>query len=168
MNQESRIKNQERLMIPSRGFTLIELTVVFAVIGILGAIAITAFFDYSRTLKLQTAANDLTLTLNVAKQNSLSQLKDHPSCTVAVVLNGYKVRINNSTTYDLDVVCGGADFNISTKSLPANITFSSPTPASFFFPVLKGGVTITGSPTITLTGFGKTKSVTVTNAGVIK
>lgn len=168
MNQESRIKNQERLMIPSRGFTLIELTVVFAVIGILGAIAITAFFDYSRTLKLQTAANDLTLTLNVAKQNSLSQLKDPLLCADPNVLNGYKVVITNSTTYNLNMVCSETDINISTKSLPANITFSSPTPASFFFPVLKGGVTITGSPTITLTGFGQTRSITVTNAGVIR
>lgn len=151
-----------------KGFTLIELAVVMAVIGILGAIGVTAFVDYSRTQTLQTAANDLTLTLNVAKQNSLSQLKNLSLCASASTLNGYKVVITNSTTYNLNMVCSGTDINISTKSLPANITFSSATPASFFFPVLKGGVTIAGSPTITLTGFGKTKSVTVTNAGIIK
>lgn len=151
-----------------KGFTLLELIIVTAIIGIMAAIGSNTFSSYSRTAKLNAAANDLTLTLNVAKQNSLSQVKNSSLCASTDILNGYKVVIINSTTYNLNMVCSGIDINISTKSLPANITFSSPTPASFFFPVLKGGATITGSPTITLTGFGQTKSVTVTNAGVIK
>lgn len=152
------------------GFTLVELIIVTAVIGILSAIGSAGFIDYSSTAKLNAAANELVTTLNVAKSNSLSQVKDPLKCPLpSDILNGYIVRIVNSTRYDLLVRCGGTDRlpAIATKTLPANITFSSPI-ASFLFPVLKTGAIITGSGTITITGFGKTKTVTVDSAGNIR
>ncbi len=154
----------------SQGFTLIELLVVVVVAGILTSIATASFFEYYRTQILQAATNDLRGTLNVAKSNSLSQLKCASS-----TLDGYKVRINDSTTYTLYVVCSGTDVPMNTKTLPQNITFISPTPATFFFAVLTGRVVFTvggfeflGPQTIILRGYGKTRNITVSNTGVIQ
>jgi len=148
------------------GFTLIELVIVTALVGIMVAIGTAGLVDYTRTAELNAAVNELKTTLNVAKSNALSQVKDPTLCPDTDVLNGYKVTINNSTTYDLFVQCGGIDYVIKTKSLPANIIFSSITPASFFFPVLTGGVI--GSGTVTLSGYAKTKSVIIDAGGVIR
>jgi prepilin-type N-terminal cleavage/methylation domain-containing protein len=149
------------------GFTLIEVIIVIAVIGILSAVAAIGLLDYSRNSKLNAAANDLITILNVSKSNSFSQVKDNALCATTDVLNGYKVVINNSTTYDLYVVCGGVDHKtMKTKNLAQNLIFSSPTPASFFFPVLKGKVI--GFGVVRLSGFGKTKTVSVDAEGVIR
>ena len=148
-----------------QGFTLIELIIVTALIGILSAVGTAGLVDYTRTARLNAAANELVTTLNTAKSNSLSQLKSNPLCVGA--LDGYKVVITNTKTYDLYVVCGGADFPVmSTKSLPDNITFSGATSASLLFSVLTGKVV--GPGTIVLSGFGKTRVVTVDPIGVIK
>src|SRR3989344_3199360 len=132
-----------------KGFTLIELIIVISVIGILSAIGTVGFIDYSSTAKLNTAASDLATLLNVAKSNSLSQLKDEAVCA-GTVLNGYKVRIVPSTdSYTLSVRCGNTDHNIVTKTLsdPSNMSFTS-VPSTFLFPILKIGAIITGSGTI--------------------
>lgn len=148
------------------GFTLIELIVVTVLIGILSAVGTAGLIDYTRTAKLNAAANELATTLNTAKSNALSQVKDPTLCAEPNVLNGYKVVIINSTTYNLNMVCSETDINIGTKSLPDNITFTSSTPASFLFPVLTGGVI--GAGTVQLSGFGQTKTVIVDSAGNIR
>lgn len=155
---------------------MIELLVVIIVIGILTSISTVSFFDFHHTQILQSATNDVAATLNVAKSNSVSQLKSSPFClSIGVVLNGYKVAINNSTTYSLQAVCSGIDVPLGTKTLPQNITFTSATPATFLFTVLTGevifttgGVGVPGPQTITLSGFGKTRNIAVSSTGVIQ
>lgn len=173
MNQESRIKERLKtiirnslFMIPSRGFTLIELVIVTAVIGIISAIGTAGLVDYTRTAKLNAAANELVTTLHVAKSNALSQVKDPTLCTSLQPLEGYKVVFNTCTTYDLYVRCGGADLQVgNTKILPDNMMFSGLIPAPVFFSILKGGVV--GSGTIITAGYGKTRCITVSPQGVI-
>lgn len=151
----------------AEGFTLIELLLTISIIGILLAVGTGGFIDYTRTARLNAAANDLVTMLNLAKSNSISQLKYETLCT-GFVLDGYKVSINViMKTYDLRVRCGGIDRSpaIVTKTLPNDIIFVS-APPSFLFPVLKGGVI--GSGTITINGFGKTKTVIVDTAGNIR
>lgn len=147
------------------GFTLIELIVVVALIGIMTAIGSNTFLSYSRTQKLQTAANDLVTIFNVAKSNSLSQVKNPTLCLATDVLSGYRVVISNSTCYSLYAVCGG-DKVVSSKFLPGGITISSGTPTSFFFPILTGGVSGSGGTTA-IAGYGQTRCVKVDSAGLI-
>lgn len=151
------------------GFTLIELIIVIAVIGVLSAIGSVGFVDYSNTAKLNAAANELATVLNVAKSNSLSQLKDEAVC-LGTELNGYKVIIINPNRYRLLVRCGNADKlpPIAEKTLPLNITFTNVVPSIILFPVLRTGAVISGPGTITISGFGKTKTVTVDTAGNIR
>ena len=149
-----------------KGVTLIELVVVTAIIAILSAVSTVGLIGYTRTARLNSAANELITTLNVAKSNALSQVKNSALCISTDVLDGYRVRINTDKLYDLRMVCASGDKIITTKTLPDNITFTSPTPVNFLFPVIKGGVV--GSGTVNVSGFGKTKTVTVDSAGNIR
>lgn len=184
---ESRIKNQESrekglsllsiirdscVMIPSRGFTLIELLIVIVVISVLSSMATASFYDYQQSQSLRAAVEDVIVILNTAKSNTLSQVKNPSLCAPTDILSGYKVIINNSTTYQLNILCGAVDTPImNPKTLPPDITFPSPPmilPSSFLFTVLTGGVVVVGSPTITLSGYGKTRNISVSSTGVIR
>ena len=157
-----------------QGFTLLELVIVMAVIGILASLGVVSFVKYSNSQALSAAASDLANTLNVAKARSLSQVK--PSACNSI--DGYEVRIcgllgstciSPSVSFELDVKCGGSVVapSITTKKLPTDINFDvTTTSKSFFFPVLTGGVI--GSGTVVLSGYGRTKNVTVSLSGDIQ
>lgn len=153
----------------NRGFTLLELIIVFTVIAILSTIGIASFVDYSRAQSLQSAASNLASTLNSAKSRANSQVK--PSqCSGS--LNGYQIDILSITTYSFSVICPEAHL-IETKTLPdnGNIKFNlnvgQTTTLSIFFPIITGSVR--GAGNIVLTGYdNQTKTVTVDNAGNVK
>lgn len=149
------------------GFTLIELSVVISILSILTTLGIASFVNYSRSQALQTAVSDLTTSLNLAKSRALSQVK--PEQCSAQSLDGYKIVVSsNSGSYDLDAVCAGNTYKIQTTVFDKNISVSSEgtTSTSFFFPVISGPVTGFGS--IVLTGFGKSKTITVDQVGVVR
>lgn len=155
----------------NKGFTLIELIVVFSVMAVLSVAGIASFSSYSRTQVLQQAANDLVNTLNTAKVRAASQTK--PSqCLSASVLQGYSVTLNIAArTYSLNVICSGASTVLSTSVLPVNVAFNlatgtpptTTTGVTYF--VLTGGVN--GSGNIVLSSFGLTKTVVVSSVGNI-
>ena len=148
-----------------RGFTIIEIIVVFAVIAVLSTIGVASFVNYNRIQTLQTAAADFTSTLNLAKSRSLSQVK--PAECASQVLDGYRVNISlSSNSYTLETICSGFSYRIQSRNLPQNVTFQSSQPTSFFFPVIAGGVS--GAGTVVLSSFGQTKSITVDEIGGIK
>ncbi len=142
-----------------RGFTLLELVIVFSIISVLSIIGIAAFVNYGRIQALQAAATQLSSTLSLAKSRAISQTK--PTQCSNQILNGYKVVISTTNnSYELDVVCSNFTYAIQSFNLPKNITFDAEktTSTSFFFPVIvdgvKGGI-------IYLNGYGNTKDITV-------
>lgn len=174
MNYETEIKKK------FRGFTLIELLVVISITGIVGSVSIISFSNYNRSQILQTAANELATTLNLAKSRAQSQLKP---CSDTDVLKGYKVSINTSgaddNKYKMDAICwdgvlpdpgtcGGSIVHNSVplKPLPPDITFTSSTFANYCFPTLIGGVQQAGE--IILSGYGQTKRVIIDSVGGIR
>lgn len=157
----------------SRGFTLIELIVVFSVIAIISTIGVAAFVGYSRTQTLNQAAIDLATNLNTAKSRASSQIKPSAQCTSATVLNGYSVTVNTSArTYSLNVVCSGITFALTTTTLPTGISFNSgsatppTTTTNVFFAILTS--TVTGTGNIVLAGYSQTKVITIDSLGVIQ
>lgn len=172
---KTKFNNSTIQQLNNRGFTLLELIIVFTVIAILSTVGITSFVSYSRSQSLQSAASDLASTLDSAKSQANSQVK--PSqCSADQALDGYKVVIddpslNPSTKYSLYVVCGQSQL-VKTATLPDNgkIKFildpGQTTTLSVFFPIIKGGVQ--GAGNITLTGYNQSRCVNVSSGGVIK
>ena len=163
-----------------KGFTLIELIVVFSVIAIISTIGVAAFVGYSKTQTLNQAAYDLSTTLNTAKSKASSQVKPSVSqCNGSNVLNGYSVTLNliaNPNSYSLVVVCSGGPSTISTTPLPPGTAFNNgsgtpPTtipgsPPTVFFPIFTSAVTGTGN--IVISGFSQTKTISINSSGVIQ
>lgn len=173
MNYESRIKKIKGRVLrlihyslfmihKSAGFTLIELMVVLSVTAVLSVLGIVGFRAYSESQILQSSANDLLSTLNLARSRALSQVKTGDQCSSADnVLASYKVIITPSN-YSLTVNCGsGLSDEIYNKKLPDGVSFGAD--ASFTFPILTGGVQPAGC--ITLSGYGKTRVITVNSVG---
>ena len=147
-----------------KGFTLIELIVVISVAAILSVIGIAAFVSYNQTQSLNTAAADIASMFSLAKSRAASQAK--PSACSSQTLSGYQILIViDDKTYELNAICPPVTSLILRNTLPNPITFSSADPTTYFFPVLIGGLSASGTRTIVLSGFGKTKTITVDSLG---
>lgn len=144
-----------------KGFTLIELIVVFSVVGLISVLGIASFVEYSRTQAVATAAAEVETVLQTARSRATSQIK--PSSCEDKQLEGYQVVVTSTTAYELQVVCNGIDYTVDARTLGENLSFSSlPT---FYFHILSAGVS--GAGVLEIDGYGKTKSITVTTTGSI-
>ena len=152
-----------------KGFTLIELMVVISITAILGALGIAGFSSYSQAQVIQTATNEVTTMLNLAKSRSQSQIKLGSACDSDLkILKGYSVDISgNSYTLTSHCLIGMSELTsiIQSKTLPRNVSFTSSTSPSFFFPVQKGGVEPAGQ--IVIASGGNTKTISMDSLGGI-
>lgn len=153
-----------------KGFTLVELVIVFSVIALLSIVGIASFVSFTQRQVLGNAVSDLRTTLNVARMYTLSQYND--SCTNSQQLGGYVVVVccnpsNNQTPmsncpaigcsgsydYELYESCvhtdGSITYNVvkgQQKNFPKAITVSSQTSArTFQFTPISGKVTFGGA-----------------------
>jgi len=159
----------------SKGFTLLELIIVFTVIAILSSIGIASFVGYSRSQTVQTAAYDLQNTLSLAKSKAMSQVKPTVCASTAALL-GYRVDLDTGNgTYKILVICSDGQFNPlsgnNETTLPTAVSFDTNKTDTFsvFFPVITSGVI--GSGEIVLKGFSDEKYsrwLCITANGVVK
>jgi prepilin-type N-terminal cleavage/methylation domain-containing protein len=169
-------------MFNKKGFTLIELVVVFTVIAILSTIGTVSLVSYSLVQALNQVTSDLLQTLNTAKSLSASQLKSLSKngktlqCLDSQTLGGYGVRINTTQNYyALYIQCVANSVSVQNTSsewqtsLSSNgdIVFDSATNiADVFFPILSGGIITKGSgnaDTIAIKSYGQTKKISLKN-----
>ncbi len=165
----------------SAGFTLIELSIVISILVVLTTAGLAAFVNFSRSQSLQTAAYDLSTTLNLAKSRAFSQVKPDQGYDnsgmlivepcVSQPLDGYKVLIHKaSSSYELVAVCSGENFYIQSRvNFPTNVTVSSDTTSlSFFFPVISGGVVGSGKVVLSLSDSSQERTIIVDSNGIVR
>jgi prepilin-type N-terminal cleavage/methylation domain-containing protein len=146
----------------SRGFTMIEMLVVFALIGFLTVTGLNAFFSYSQNQDYKTAISDVTYTLNFLRSRAISQAKP-PICGTSP-LDGYEFRYANlGKTYTTYVRCGGVYHLLETKSLPTNVSFGASTIT--FFKITTG--TTDAVRNIPISGDGKNNTIRIETTGVV-
>lgn len=106
-------------LIPKRptqnlGFTLLELLVVFSVVGVLAGSGFASFVSYSKKQALDLAAADIKTGIDQAKFNAISRVKPTVSpCSTSTTLNKYRIRICSSgvacdsadNLYEIDAAC---------------------------------------------------------------
>lgn len=149
----------------SKGFTLIELMVVLSVTAFLGTLGIAGFITYNQIQILQSASSDVVTVLNLAKSRAQSQVKLSALCSSSETLDGYRVEILAPKNYTLYLHCSGNDRKVEeeAKVLARDVKFDSN--VSFFFPLQSGGVQVPGTITITHSGNGRSKTITVNSLG---
>lgn len=147
-----------------RGFTLVELLVVFTLIGLLTIGGVTSFFSYSRDQSFRISISEVSHILNVAKTRAISQVK--PSQCGLQALRGYEVLFTvPGSDYQLRALCNSTYYLIQSRKLPANISFQSGSATSVFFAV-STGIT-TQQRTVTISNSTMSKIITIGTTGNI-
>jgi type II secretory pathway pseudopilin PulG len=146
------------------GFSLLELLVVFSLIGILTISGMASFFSFNRNQTFNVSVENVEQTLVLARSRAISQVK--PSVCGTNKLRGYQVSLAGQI-YRLRVACAPSNgtYIIQSYNLPSNVAFA---PGTIFvnFAISTGAVT--PSPqNIVIQGYGKTKTVTVDGTGSI-
>lgn len=166
-----------------KGFTLIELIVVFSITTILSTIGVASFVSYSRQEAVTTGTAELKTMLNRAKSLTLSQVKPN-QCSSTQQFNGYKVLVCCSSgnlcpqpcqlsgSYELQVVCANNPVAIDMRNLPKQVTvdtgLSNTTSRSFWFQPITAAVIGAGKIMINGVGYNKTQTLTVSSTGIIQ
>lgn len=162
MNNKFKFKNLKR------GFTLIELMIAISIAAILGSLGIAGFSSFNQAQVLQTSTSEVMTMLNLAKSRAQSQIKPSALCPSSSILGGYVVKIVSDKDYALFLRCSDSDVivNEQNKSLQSGLVFASSVPASFFFPIQKGGVETEGNIVICSLQ-GRARTITLNSLGVV-
>lgn len=111
------------------GFTLLELTIVFGVLGVLTAIGFNSFTSYSRRQVLDQSATQVRSALEASRFNALSKVKPQV-CDPAFPISGYEFELCNGNPscegdYEVRALCTpvtGKSTTILTSVLPSAVS----------------------------------------------
>lgn len=178
------IRTIRKNLVSVYGYTLIEILVGLAIIGLLFSFGFVSFRDYSRRQALAGAVKEVQGDLRLAQEDALTGLKpDDINCNYNPVtlggrfLNGYGFRVvsqSNPAEYKIIASCSGGNAANPTKdvTLSSGITISVPSPNPILFKVLGQGTNIPGGTpatiTLSLTGLTDTATITIGSGGEIQ
>jgi len=140
-----------------RGFSLIELIIVIAILGIMGTIAASTFQSYVNNSNLRTAARDMASDMANTKQRAVSEGLTY-RITISTGGNSYTItRVNaDGTTTDMATklpTVFGANLTINSTNYTSNmITFQPRGTTSAGSVVLRNSRNSTATITSNTTG----------------
>lgn len=144
-----------------RGYTLIELIVVIAIVGLMVGASIAGFNTLNQRQTVGNGGRELTSVMRIAQQRALAGTKP-AGCTQ---LTGYRVNGTiNTSDYTLSAVCTNTTVVISSYKLPSGVTFVT-TIATLFTVQTGGAGGSIGDIAVRSTAF--TYTLTVSSAGDI-
>ncbi|KKU04148.1 MAG: type II secretory pathway protein LspH [Candidatus Woesebacteria bacterium GW2011_GWC2_47_16] len=152
-------------------YTLIEILVALTIIGLIFGIGYVNFRDFARRQALSGTARSVMGDLRLAQEQALAGNKPASVfCDPPNRLNGYNMRVNSASTYQIEAACSGGNVVSKSVTMPANISISTPSPNPILFKILGEGTNLSADATITLTqaGTSNTRGITVTQGGEIK
>lgn len=127
-----KLRNFKKLLKNSPGFTILELVVVFAVIGVISSVGFAAFSSYSNKQTMDQTALNLRSGINQAKFNAISQVKPESGCGT---LDKYEIRIctsnNNCATstnlYETYAMCSSPPLSplVASAKRPTNVNVTT-------------------------------------------
>lgn len=176
-NLKFQISNSTR----QRGYTLVEILIGMTILSFLFIGGYTAYREFVRRQILTTAAEELKVNLNSARQKALGAERPDPEECFTNFL-GYMV-VFDAISYTISPDCDAPNGDpgllspfVKIVNLPAVVSISLPvsntaSPNKILFKALGGGTDAVGAGaivTLSHTQSGNYKAITVTPAGVIK
>jgi Tfp pilus assembly protein FimT len=154
----------------SRGFTIVELVVIFAIIAILTGIATLSFPKWRDNMKLKATARDVVSHFQFARLEAAKRNSNWP--VLVQIVAGGPGTVGCTVFVDNGQGGGTADDSIPNGSetlreleLPARVSITGTTLSPFAFN--NRGIPTLGGGTITLTNGDRTYNVVVSAAGAI-
>lgn len=172
INHDARcmIKDEEGSIVKNDGFSLVELLIVVAIIGIIMGIASLSMVDMSRTAKL-----------NESRDMLLADIEDVKLKSIAGVPQGIYVAAANSPSYQVvRLTDANSNFkrdaaegytSLSTVTMPSGMTITKNDGTELWFDrkgIPKDSGWTPGNCTFTLTKDGVTRTITISEGGRIK
>lgn len=149
---------QDRRRGASRGFTLVELIVVIAIIGILAGVALPFLLSYYQTSKVRAAAQTMTTFLNQGRQLAI---RTNQNVCVHITPTAMHYHLGSCTG---PTWVGPGSDAVGNVNAPAAITLTTTADPVFNY---VGAATPQATYTVTSVPDGHTLSVLVTTAGRI-
>lgn len=158
-----------------KGFTLLELLLVIAMISIFSVIGVAAFVIYNRNQVVNNAVLEVVTALNTAKSSASSQVKSNitvgGSACDTTSLVGYSVQfVGRDIT--VEAICGTWSLPIfvplrgQRKTLPSNVSKTSEN-TRIMYRTLTGQAYGNPLNQVTIEAFSKKKRVSVNSAGTL-